>query len=111
MTLTIDGFTIEARPEQSLLDLIGELNLAGSTLVDRPLAAKIAGEVFTLNYIPVRMKDAQGDRPSMRRAMAASNGVVRLLRYGDAAGKDCYIRTAHFAIFLALRQLWPDAAG
>lgn len=47
----------------------------------------------------------------MRRAMAASKGSVRLLRYGDAAGKECYIRTAQFAIFLALRQLWPDASG
>ena len=33
------------------------------------MAAKIAGEVFTLNYIPVREKDAAGERPSMRRAM------------------------------------------
>ncbi|MBP3927574.1 MAG: nucleoside kinase, partial [Clostridium sp.] len=46
-----------------------------------------------------------------RRAMAASNGVVHLLRYGDAAGRDCYIRTAQFVIFLALRQLWPEARG
>ena len=45
----------------------------------------------------------------MRRAMAASGGVVRLLRYADNAGREAYIRTAQFAIFLALRQLWPDA--
>ena len=47
----------------------------------------------------------------MRRAMAVSNGVVRLLRYSDPAGKECYIRTANFAVFLALRRLWPDATG
>lgn len=45
----------------------------------------------------------------MRRAMAASGGEVRLLRYGDPAGKSCYIRSAQFAIFLAMRQLWPQA--
>lgn len=111
MFLTIDGHIVEAQPEQSLLDLIRKLSLEGSSLVDRPLAAKIAGEVFTLNYIPVRKKDSQGDRPSMRQAMAASNGEVRLLRYGDSAGRECYIRTLQFAVFLALRQLHPDAIG
>ena len=111
MYLTIDGHEIEAKPEQSLLTLTEELGLMGSSLSDRPLAAKIAGEVFTLNYIPVRQKDAGGERPSMRRAMAASGGVVRLLRYADAAGRECYMRTAQFTVFLALRQLWPQARG
>lgn len=111
MILTIDGHAVEAQPEQSLLSLVEQLGLEGDSLASRPLAAKIAGEVFTLNYIPVRMKDTQGERPSMRRAMAASGGVVRLLRYGDTAGKECYNRTAQFAIFLALRQLWPEAVG
>ena len=111
MILTIDGRIAEAKTDQSLLDLVKQLGLMGNTLADRPLSAKIAGEVFTLNYIPVRMKDAQGERPSIRQAMAASGGVVRLLHYADAAGKDCYIRTAQFAVFLALRQLWPDAVG
>ena len=111
MILTIDGRTVEALPGQSLLTLVKQLGLEGESLTDRPLAAKIAGEVFTLNYIPLRLKDAQGDRPSMRQAMAASKGTVRLLRYADPAGKEAYIRTAQFAIFLALRQLWPEAKG
>lgn len=111
MELRIDGHNVIARPEQSLLALIKTLGLEGETLCDRPLAAKIAGEVFTLNYIPVREKDTTAERPSMRRAMAASNGEVRLLRYGDEAGKEAYIRTAQFVIFLALRQLWPEATA
>ena len=109
MYLTIDGRSIQPQPGQSLLDLVKQLGLTGRTLSDRPLAAKIAGEVFTLNYIPLREKDAGPDRPSIRRAMAASGGEVRLLRYSDPAGKECYIRTAQFCIFLALRQLWPAA--
>ena len=111
MYLTIDGHEIDTRTDEKLLDLICRLKLQGNSLADRPLAAKIAGEVFTLNYIPQRSKDTAPDRPSIRRAMAASNGVVHLLRYGDAAGRDCYIRTAQFVIFLALRQLWPEARG
>jgi len=74
MYLTIDGRRIEAKPQQRLLDLIRQLDLEGTCLSDRPLAAKIAGEVFTLNYVPLRSKDAAQDRPSIRRAMAASNG-------------------------------------
>ena len=109
MYLTIDGIGVEARVDQRLLDLIKQLDLDREGLSDRPLAAKIAGEVFTLNYIPRRQKDGTPERPSMRRAMEASGGQVRLLRYGDAAGRECYIRTAQFVIFLALRQLWPQA--
>ena len=111
MELRIDGHTIVPRPGQSLLDLVKELGMHGQSLKDCPLAAKIAGEVFTLNYIPVREKDAAGERPSMRRAMAASGGEIRLLYYRDETGKEAYIRTAQFVIFLALRQLWPGCVA
>ena len=109
MKLRIDGHEITAKPNQSLLELVKELGLDDEKLSRRPLVAKIAGEVFTLNYIPLREKEFDPDRPSMRRAMAASGGEVRLLRYGDTAGKEAYIRTSQFVIFLAMRQLWPQA--
>ena len=109
MTLYIDGRPIEAQADQSLLDLIRALGLDTPNLSTRPLAAKIAGEVFNLNYIPVRGKDAHPDRPSIRRAMAASNGQVQLLRYRDGIGQEVYERTAQFTIFLAIHRLWPQA--
>ena len=109
MQLLIDGNPIQAKPGMSLLQLIKELNLDSSILKDKPIAAKIAGEVFNLNYIPVRISDVNDDRSSIRRAMAASNGIVSLLRYTDPVGKDVYTRTAQFVIFLALRQLYPAA--
>ena len=109
MQLNIDGKTIQAKPEQSLKALVAELGLDAPKLSQRPLAARIAGEVFTLNYIPLREKDGEGDRPSMRRAMAASGGNIKLLRYGDSTGKEVYIRTAQFLMFLAFQQLWPKA--
>ena len=111
MYLTIEEKQIQAKPGQTLLELIRTMDLDHPSLAQRPLAAKIAGEVFTLNYIPVRQKDVAGERPSIRRAMAASNGEVRLLRYADDAGRDLYIRTAQFVMFLALRQLWPQATA
>ena len=107
MKLYMDGKEVYAKPGQSLLELAKELSLMTENLSTQPLAAKIAGEVFTLNYIPVREKDIQQERPSMRRAMAASGGVVHLLRYKDSAGRDAYVRTAQFVLFLALEQLWP----
>ena len=109
MKLRLDGIETEVQPGQSLLDLVQLLRLDHAMLSQRPLAAKIAGEVFTLNYIPFRKTDDNSDRPSIRRAMAASNGEVKLLHYGDEAGKEAYIRTAQFVIFLAFHQLWPDA--
>lgn len=109
MTLTIDGRQVIAQPDQSLLDIIKDLGMEGKRVSERPLAAKIAGEVFSLNYIPLRQKDTHNDRPSMRRAMAASGGNIQLLRITDPAGRDVYDRTAQFVIFLAMHQLWPDA--
>ena len=109
MYLTIEGKQLQPKPGQSLLELIREAGFDSAALSARPLAAKIAGEVFTLNYIPLRHKDVRPDSPSLRRAMAASNGEVHLLRYSDPAGKECYLRTGQFVVFLAMRQLWPKA--
>ena len=111
MQLRIDGRNVTPRAGESLLEMIKRLGLESDYLSERPLAAKIAGEVFTLNYIPLREKDVSPERSSIRRAMAASGGEVRLLRYGDETGKEAYIRTAQFVIFLALRRLWPDAVA
>ncbi len=109
MELRIDGHAIRAESGQSLLDLIRILGLDSDKLSERPLAAKLAGEVFNLNYVPVRSSDAQTDRTSIRRAMAASNGNVALLRYSDPAGRDVYERSVQFLLFLALHRLWPRA--
>ena len=109
MKLWIDGAPVQAQPGQTLLQLLRQLNLDTASLSTRPIAAKIAGEVFTLNYIPLRDKDGSPERPSMRHAMEASGGQVHLLRYSDAAGRDVYQRTAQYILFLALHRLWPDA--
>ncbi len=109
MYLNIDGHRILPQPGERLLDLIARLKLTGDSLKDQPLAAKIAGEVFTLNYIPQRTKDVSPEGTNIRRVMAASNGEVRLLYFADSQGRECYIRTAQFVIFLALGQLWPKA--
>lgn len=107
MELQIDRNTISAEPEKSLLKLVQSLGLDTDLLSSRPLAAQIAGETFTLNYVPVR---ADGQQP-VRRAMEASGGKIRLLRYQDVHGRQVYERTALFVLFLAVRQLWPEAVA
>ena len=109
MKLWIDGKCITPQPDESLLDLVKRLELDTGILSRRPLAAKLAGEVFNLNYIPVRAKDMTEERVSIRRAMAASRGNVRLLYYHDPVGKDVYARTVQFVLFLALHLLYPQA--
>ena len=107
MKLTIDNREIEARTGQTLLELVKALGLDTDRLSTRPLAAKIAGETFTLNYVPVRLKEELDPANPQRRAMAASGGKIKLLHYCDNTGRDAYTRTVQFVLFLALRQLYP----
>ena len=109
MKLIIDGSEVVARADQSLLDIIREMGLVTGKLSTDPIAAKIAGDIFTLNYIPLREKDVRPDSERVREAVAASGGIVRLVRYTDPAGAEVYTRTAQFVLFLAIEQLWPDA--
>ncbi|MDD6678961.1 MAG: nucleoside kinase [Firmicutes bacterium] len=109
MVLKIDGKEIIPNPGQSLLDLVRELDLDSAQFADRPLAAGIAGDVFQLNYVPVRAGEML--HHTVRRAMEASGGQIRLLRYADPAGKDVYERTALFTVFLALHELYPNGSA
>ena len=111
MKLTIDNHEIGAKTGQTLLELVRSLGLDEPNLSRRPLAAKIAGETFTLNYVPVRLKEELAPTGTQRRAMTASGGQVKLLRYGDNTGRDCYTRTVQFVLFLALRQLYPGVTA
>ncbi len=111
MELYIDGIKTAVAAEESLLDILKRLGLITGNLSQDPIVAKIAGRVFTLNYIPVRKKDVTPERKSIRTAMAASGGVINLIKYSDPIGRDAYTRTAQFIIFLALKRLWPNAQG
>ncbi len=108
MKLQIEDREVTPKTGQSLRQIVAEMGLDNESLTTRPIAAKIAGEVFNLNYIPLREKDVL-ERSSIRRAMAASEGKVELLRYTDPVGKEVYERTARFVVFLALHRLWPNA--
>ena len=91
MELKIDGIQCVPLCGESLLQIIHRLGMGGMKLSEKPLAAKIACEVFNLNYIPVRKTDAVADRPSIRAAVVASGGIVHLINIGDPAGREVYI--------------------
>ena len=108
MQLKINGNEIDAKSGETLLDLVKKLGLDTSDLASRPLAANIAGETFTLNYVPVRETDTKSSqRPTLRRAMRAGNGEVTLLTYESARGSRVYERTMLFVFLLAMRKLYP----
>ena len=108
MQLTIDGITTEISAGERLLDVVRRLGLDSADLKTRPLAANIAGETFTLNYVPLREEGATtGQRVTLRRAMRAANGTVSLLRYDSARGNRVYERTMLFVFLLAMRELYP----
>ena len=111
MKLTIDNKTCEALPGESLYDIVKRLGFVNGRLSNDPIAAKISGRVFTLGYVPVREKDLQPERKTIRTAMSASGGIVKLLRYSDPQGREAYMRTAQFVIFLAIESLWPEAGA
>lgn len=109
MELTIEGRPIEVKMGESLLDLVVKLGLDTDSLKSRPLAADIKGEVFTLNYVPLREQELQTTTVRMRRAIRASKGIINLIRYDDSRGKQVYERTMQFVFFLAVRETFPTA--
>ena len=111
MKLYIENHVIEPKVDQSLFDILKELGYFHGKLSTDPLVAKIAGRVFTLNYVPLRSKDVTPDRQSIRTAMEASGGNIRLFGYDDPLGREAYVKTAQFIIFLAFKRLYPDAVA
>ena len=88
MKLIIDNKACEALPGESLYDITKRLGFVNGKLSNDPIAAKIAGRVFTLGYVPVREKDVTPERRTIRTAISASDGIVKLLRYSDPQGRE-----------------------
>ena len=109
MQLTIGGHTIDAGAGESLQTLIRRLGLDTDRLSTRPIAADMAGEVFTLRYVPMREEEAAPTNERLRKAVRKSNGEISLIYYAEDRGKHVYERTLLFVFFLAARELFPQA--
>ena len=109
MKLYIENHLVEPKPDQSLFDIVKELGYFQGKLSTDPMVAKFAGRVFTLNYVPLRSKDITPDRESIRTAIEASGGNIRLYGYDSQFGRDAYVKTAQFIICLAFERLYKNA--
>jgi len=110
MQLIIDGIAITPKAGQTLREILAEQGMDAHALPTRPIAADMAGEVFTLNYVPLREHSLHADAYARtRRAVKKSGGQIRLIRYDDERGVRIYERGLLFVFFLALRRAFPGA--
>ena len=91
MKLDIGGKVFETEERQSILTALTFLGYESDMLRDRPLAAKIGGEIFNLRYAP------------------KVDCSIHLLRYSENMGRRVYERTLEFTLILGMRRLFPKA--
>lgn len=103
MDIYINNMKVQVNPGESLLNLIRNSGLDSPSLLNRPIAARIGGETFNLNYIPMR-KDCE-----QRSAMREGKGVIDLIRYDSPRGKRLYERSMLMVFFLACKNIFPEA--
>lgn len=109
MKLIINDIPVELTEGESLYDAVEKLGFVKGRLSEDPIAAKMAGRIFTLNYVPDPVDKEPFLRDSVKKAIAAANGHIKLVTYNDLAGRDAYVRCAQFSVFLAMERLWPEA--
>ncbi len=91
MKLTIENRPCEIELGQTILEKVRELGLAGERLADRPIAARIGGEIFNLGYTPMHDTD------------------IELVYYAEEEGVKVYERTLQFVLIMCMRKLFPKA--
>ncbi len=104
MEIYINDIKITANVGESVLDLIRRNGMDDPRLSKRPIAARIGGETFNLNYIPMRTDCEQ------RSAIREGNGSIELIRYDSPRGKRLYERSMLMVFFLACRNVFPQAS-
>jgi uridine kinase len=91
MNMIIEKVPCSMEPGQTILEKARELGLVGEALSNRPLAARIGGEIFNLSYTPMHEAD------------------IDLLYFNDEEGVRVYERTLQFVLIMCLRKLFPEA--
>lgn len=107
MQLFIDGVAIDAKAGESLLSLVSRLSLDTGKLSTRPLAARMAGETFNLNFAPIRADENGSESP--RRAVRLCKGRLSLLRFGSDLGNRIFERSLLLLYIAAMQNILPGA--
>ena len=90
MRHTINGQSVELEIGQSILDGVKLLELDSDSLGKRPLAARVKGNVYSLNMQPHSPTD------------------IKLLYYSDPDGQRTYERTLLLLLSIAVHRLFPE---
>ena len=88
--VAINGMPVTLQQGESLLDAVRKLGLDSDSLAKRPIAAKVAGNVCSLNMEPHAAMD------------------VQLLYYADPQGQRTYERTLLLLLSIAVHRLFPE---
>ena len=91
MKINLDGRETDFAPGTPILEMIEREGLFGRDLTNRPIAARIGGEVFNLAYTPMHEAD------------------IDLLYYAEEEGVKVYERTLQFVLIMCMRKLFPEA--
>lgn len=91
MKINLDGRETDFAPGTPILEMIEREGLLGRDLTNRPIAARIGGEVFNLAYTPMHEAD------------------IDLLYYAEEEGVKVYERTLQFVLIMCMRKLFPEA--
>lgn len=88
MNITIDGVKHDVKQGTSILEMLDNNFLS---LKDRPLAAQIGGEIYSLNYVPY------------------PDTSLKLLTYSSTEGRRVYERTLQFVFLASINSLFENA--
>lgn len=91
MNMKIENAPVIMEPGQTILEKVKELGLDGKVLAERPLAARIGGEIFNLSYTPMHEAD------------------IDLIYFNDEEGVRVYERTLQFVLIMCMRKLFGRA--
>ena len=91
MKINLEGRETDFAPGTPILEMIEREGLFGRDLTNRPIAARIGGEVFNLAYTPMHEAD------------------IDLLYYAEEEGVKVYERTLQFVLIMCMRKLFPEA--
>lgn len=91
MNMKIENVPVIMEPGQTILEKVKELGLDGKVLAERPLAARIGGEIFNLSYTPMHEAD------------------IDLIYFNDEEGVRVYERTLQFVLIMCMRKLFGRA--
>lgn len=106
MELNINGITVQSECGDTLLMLIQRAGFDQQDMRHKPLAAQIGGEIFNLNYDPVRLLEG---KVCVRSAVENAQGNIKLLTIESDQGRRVYERTMLFVLLLAVHRHFPQA--